>query len=65
MSTGSVGCRPCCSTPPYQLNLTGLPAEDVDALAARLADEGYSFPGVGGPVGTAAEFAAAWERHAG
>lgn len=52
-------------TPPYQLNVTDLPAEDVDALAARLADEGYSFPGVGGPVDTAAEFAAAWERHAG
>jgi RimJ/RimL family protein N-acetyltransferase len=52
-------------TPPYQLNLTDLPAKDIDALAARLADEGYSFPGVGGPVGTAAEFAAAWERHAG
>ncbi|MFF0124236.1 GNAT family N-acetyltransferase [Streptomyces mirabilis] len=52
-------------TPPYQLNLTDLPAEGIDALAARLADEGYSFPGVGGPVDTAAEFAAAWERHAG
>ncbi|MFF4726696.1 GNAT family N-acetyltransferase [Streptomyces mirabilis] len=52
-------------TPPYQLNLTDLPAKDIDALAARLADEGYSFPGIGGPVDTAAEFAAAWERHAG
>ncbi|MER5802241.1 GNAT family N-acetyltransferase [Streptomyces mirabilis] len=52
-------------TPPYQLNLTDLPAEGIDALAARLADEGYSFPGVGGPVDTAAEFAAAWEHHAG
>ncbi len=38
-------------TPPYQLNLTDLPAEGIDALAARLADEGYSFPGVGGPAG--------------
>lgn len=52
-------------TPPYQLNLTDLPAEAVDALAERLADEGYSFPGVGGPVDTAAELAAAWERRVG
>ncbi|WP_405881597.1 GNAT family N-acetyltransferase [Streptomyces sp. NBC_01136] len=52
-------------TPPYQLNLTDLPAEAVDALAERLADEGYSFPGIGGPVDTAAEFAAAWERRVG
>ncbi|MFD1657227.1 GNAT family N-acetyltransferase [Streptomyces caeni] len=52
-------------TPPHQLNLTAFGADDADALAARLAEDGRALPGAGGPAETAAVFAAAWERRTG
>ncbi|MER6357619.1 GNAT family N-acetyltransferase [Streptomyces sp. NPDC001634] len=52
-------------TPPYQLNLTALTAEDADALAARLAQDGRMIPSAGGPAEAAAAFAAASEKRTG
>ncbi|MEV5985871.1 GNAT family N-acetyltransferase [Streptomyces sp. NPDC052051] len=49
-------------TPPYQLNLTALDAGAAEALAVRLAQDGYAIPSVGGPAETVAAFATAWER---
>ncbi|MFE0512347.1 GNAT family N-acetyltransferase [Streptomyces sp. NPDC058964] len=52
-------------TPPHQLNLTPLTADEADALAARLLALGHPVPGVSGETGTAAAFAEAWERRTG
>ncbi|MFH8800454.1 GNAT family N-acetyltransferase [Streptomyces sp. NPDC017936] len=52
-------------TPPHWINVTPLTAEDSDALAARLAADGHTLPGVAAARDTAAAFAAAWHRHTG
>ncbi|MFF4400342.1 GNAT family N-acetyltransferase [Streptomyces sp. NPDC001480] len=52
-------------TPPHPLNITAVTAEEADALAARLLDLGHAVPGVSAEHGTAAAFAAAWERRTG
>lgn len=52
-------------TPPHWLNITALTPEDADTLAARLAALGRHLPGVNAECGTAAAFAAAWQRHTG
>ncbi|MFF5717365.1 GNAT family N-acetyltransferase [Streptomyces buecherae] len=49
-------------TPPRRLYLTSLSPEEADALAARLARSGHPLPGVNADHGTAAAFAAAWQR---
>lgn len=52
-------------TPPHRPNLTSLTADEADALAARLADEGRDLPGVAAGRDTAAAFADAWQRRTG
>ncbi|MFJ3304627.1 GNAT family N-acetyltransferase [Streptomyces sp. NPDC086549] len=52
-------------TPPHQLNLTPLTADEADSLAARLLALGHPVPSVSGKTATAAAFAEAWERRAG
>ena len=58
-----VGIAMC--TPPYNLFLARMPGQAVVALAATLADGGWSFPGVNGEAQTVAAFAAAWEARTG
>ncbi|AVV42079.1 GNAT family N-acetyltransferase [Streptomyces sp. ID05-04B] len=52
-------------TPPHRLNLTSLTEEGAEALAERLAADGYRLPGVSADRDTAAFFAAAWSRRTG
>ncbi|GAA4315479.1 GNAT family N-acetyltransferase [Streptomyces venetus] len=52
-------------TPPHQLNLTSLTAEEAGTLTARLAELGRPLPGVSADRDTAAAFAEAWRRHTG
>jgi RimJ/RimL family protein N-acetyltransferase len=52
-------------TPPFQVHVTPLGAEEADALAARLAGLGHRVPGVSAERDTAEIFAAAWQRHTG
>lgn len=52
-------------TPPHRLTLTALSAEEADALAAQLADQGEQLPGVSAERDTAAAFARAWQRRTG
>lgn len=52
-------------TPPFPVNATLLAATEADALAARLVDRGRPVSGISAEQGTAAAFAAAWQRRTG
>ncbi len=58
-----VGAAIC--TPPFNLIVTALPPDAVDALAARLAADGVKLPGVVGPSEPSARFARAWSAQHG
>ncbi len=62
--TGSV-CATFFRTPPRRLNLTPLAPEQVDRLAARLAELGHHLPGINADRQTAEAFAAAWQHRTG
>src|SRR4051794_17607209 len=52
-------------TPPYQLQVTALTAEEADSLAVHLAGVGHPVPGVGGERETVDAFVAAWQARTG
>lgn len=49
-------------TPPYQLYLTDLPAESIEALGRDVLENHGRICGVGGPVGAARQFAQQWSK---